>query len=43
MISYDFSLLHLQNAWQEFLKSSFVRGMLVVAADAAAAAREALE
>ena len=38
MISYDFSLLHLQNAWQEFLKSSFVRDLLVVAEDA----REAL-
>ena len=43
MISYDFSLLHLQNAWQEFVKSAFVQDMQVVAADAAAAAREALE
>jgi len=33
--------LHLQNAWQEFLKSSYVRDLLVVAADATAA-REAL-
>jgi hypothetical protein len=34
--------LHLHNAWQEFLNSSFVRDLLVVAADAAPAAREAL-
>lgn len=39
---FDVSSLHLQHAWQEFVNSSLVRDMLVVAEDAAAAAREAL-
>lgn len=41
--SFDVSLLHLQHAWQEFANSSYVQAMLVVAEDAAAAAREALQ
>jgi len=34
--------LHLQNAWQEFLHSFFVRDLLTVAEDATPDAREAL-